>query len=362
MTKKNYTSWLALAALTATLIALTTAHAQTSGRETRVVVKQTGTQTTSVTTTNSALSALPMSDAVATIDIKRILNEAVPRLLSSNASQLAKFNADLETFRARTGIDPRSFDQLAVGVRFINPSPNSTKARTVAIARGTFNSASLMSAVRTAPNSGAREESYNNQKIYIFKPTSPVNMPAARAAARINEIALTMLGADSLAFGDLESVRAAIDANKGSARVSPEMISLATRTPGALVGFGMNVPPSFADTITRQNPDIGRTVSYVKQFYGSIGMTATGYNMLAFAHTGNAGQAQSLSDTLLGLLQLGKSFAPSLNGDMGKLAQNALNNLSVTTAGDTVQIKFDLAQSDIPMILNLVNRPRQQTP
>src|SRR6266403_2137544 len=68
--------------------------------------------------TSDAANYLPASDAVAIIDAKRLLNETMPSILSNDPAKLAQANAEVEKFKTRTGIDPRSFDRVALGIRF----------------------------------------------------------------------------------------------------------------------------------------------------------------------------------------------------------------------------------------------------
>ncbi|MDQ3258409.1 MAG: hypothetical protein M3R15_31745, partial [Acidobacteriota bacterium] len=63
--------------------------------------------------------------------------------------------------------------------------------------------------------------------------------------------------------------------------------------------------------------------------------------------TGSAGDAKTLSDTLVSLKQLAPLFLAQLSGQRGKLAQSAVNSLKVTTEGSEVQLRLALAQSDI---------------
>src|SRR5207245_2755767 len=93
---------------------------------------------TSATSGVDAASYLPASDALAIVDVKRLLNETIPSILGSDPAKLAQAGAEVEKFKARTGIDPRSFDRVTIGARYTYPSPRVTKLEAVAIARGTF--------------------------------------------------------------------------------------------------------------------------------------------------------------------------------------------------------------------------------
>ena len=78
------------------------------------------TRTRNVTVPSAALMAsLPESDAVAQVKMKQLLNEAMPRILAGNPGKLSEVNASIENFKNRTGLDPRMFQQIALGVALV---------------------------------------------------------------------------------------------------------------------------------------------------------------------------------------------------------------------------------------------------
>ena len=60
------------------------------------------------------LSYLPAADGIALIDVRRMLNETMPRIMAGDLAKLAQANAEIEKFKTRTGIDPRSFDRVVL--------------------------------------------------------------------------------------------------------------------------------------------------------------------------------------------------------------------------------------------------------
>ncbi|HEV7844190.1 MAG TPA: hypothetical protein VGO69_10880, partial [Pyrinomonadaceae bacterium] len=126
MKRKFYFSLLAFALTLAATVAFVVGHGTTS----------------SAASANAALAALPASDFVISIDVQRGLNETLPSLLSSNPALLSKMNAHLDRFQRETGINPRSFESVAVGGRITAARPHDS--RTVVIARGSFNSDQLL--------------------------------------------------------------------------------------------------------------------------------------------------------------------------------------------------------------------------
>src|SRR5258708_32915946 len=95
-----------------------------------------------------AFSYLPASDGVALIDVRRLMNETMPRILAGDPAKLAQANADIDKFKTRTRIAPHAFDRVVLGMRYTYPSPKVTKLETVAIARGPFDAKALPEAGR----------------------------------------------------------------------------------------------------------------------------------------------------------------------------------------------------------------------
>ena len=308
---------------------------------------------TSTPAANDPLLMLPASDAVAVVDIKRLLTEAMPRTLAGNPARLAEANAEIDRFKTRTGIDLRSFDRIAAGIRFDDRATAATEERRVAIAHGTFDAGAFIAAGRLAAKGKYKEEKYEGKTIYTFTLEQQVKLFGVMNM-QITDLAVTALDANTLAMGDPAGTRAAIDAASGRApRVNSELVGLATRSPNAMIGFGAILPPSAAQSLDIDNEEIVKTIASIRQVYGSIGTTPAGFDMLTVARTENAEQAQSLNDTIAAVKQFAAMFASHVSRDSakGKLVENALNSMKVTTQGNEVQIKLELAQADIATLV-----------
>ena len=301
----------------------------------------------------SPLAALPASDAVMFIDAKRLFTDAMPRALASDSTRLAQVNADIEDFKKRTGIDARSFDRIAVGVRYTNPSTGITKLEPVAIAQGTFNPGALVAAGRLAAKGAYQEQQYGGKTIYTFNLNDQIKV-FGLLKLRVSELAAAALDANTLAVGEPARVREAIDVRGGRAGVSPDITSLATHTPNAIIGFGGNVPASAVQRLDFGNEEISRSIGSIRQLYGSLGTTPNGFNMLAVLRTGNPTDARNLNDTIAAVRQFAPVLLAQLSGDKGKLAQNAINSLKVSAQGNEVQLGLELPQADITTLLRIL--------
>ncbi|PYS87205.1 MAG: hypothetical protein DMF70_00985 [Acidobacteria bacterium] len=295
------------------------------------------------------LSFLPASDAVAVIDVHRLLTEALPRIFAGDPAKLLQANAEIEKFKTRTGIDPRTFDRVALGLRYTYPSATVTKIETVAIAHGTFDARALVAAGRIAASGKYREVSHHGATIAVFNIGDQIKF-LGLWNMKVNELAACALDRNTLAIGSLANVRAAIEAGK-SGRASGELVALATRDPNALIGLGGNVPAELLRNLNVGNDAIAKDANSIRQIYGSIGMTETDFTLLLVARTATAADARNLSDTVMGLKQLGGILIARMAPAKKNLAQSALDSLKITTRANELEIRTQFAAADLSAFL-----------
>ena len=295
------------------------------------------------------LSYLPASDAVAVIDVHRLLTEALPRVFSGDPAKLVLANMEMEKFKTRTGIDPRTFDRVALGLRYTYPSATITKIEMVAIAHGTFDARALVAAGRSAANGRYREVSHHGATIAVFNIGDQIKF-LGLWNMKVNELAACALDRNTLAIGSLPNVRAAIEAGK-SGRASSDLVALATRDPNALIGFGGNVTSELLKNLNVGNDAIAKDANSIRQVYGSIGMTETDFTLLLVARAATAADAKNLSDTVTGLKQLGGILIARMASAKKNLAQSALDNLKITTRANELEIRTQFAAVDLSAFL-----------
>lgn len=296
------------------------------------------------------LSALPESDAVAQVKVKQLLSEAMPQILANNPTKLAEVNASIDKFKDRTGLDPRMFQQVAIGIRYTFPSEGVTKLQTVALANGTFSAAAMVAAGRVASNGKYREEKYHDKTVYIFTLDDNIKLLGV-FDFRIGELAAAPLDANTLALGDPTAVRGAIDASRLRKQVNAELIALASRDPNAIIGFGSNMSEQLVGNLDIGNAPIATDLSKLRQVYGSVGTTASDLQLFLAARAVNAEAARSLGDTLEGLKQFGAFFVGRLSGAKGVLAKSALSNLKIVADANELQIRTSVAQAEVGPLL-----------
>ena len=337
MNKKIVASSLTLASLIVTLVfvfvSASLAHAPSANAATAA----------------DALSYLPASDAIALVDVRRLLNQTLPRILAQDPAKLAQANAEVEKFKARTGIDPRSFDRVVLGTRYTYPSPNVTKLETVAIAHGTFDAKALVAAGRIAANGKYREEKYQGATIIVISINDQMKL-FGFWNMKVSELAVCGLDSNTLAIGDLGTVRAAIDAGK-KGRASADLITLATRDPNAVIGFGANVPSALLANLNVGNDTVAKDAKSIRQIYGSLGSIENDLSLVLVARTETTDAAKNLGDTVEGLKQLGGILVTRMQQPRKALAQNALDNLKITTRGNEVEIRTRVDAASLASVI-----------
>jgi hypothetical protein len=295
------------------------------------------------------LSYLPASDGIALIDVRRLLNETMPRILAGDPAKLVLANAQIEKFKTRTGIDPRSFDRVVLGMRYTYPTPRVTKLETVAIARGAFDARALAAAARLAANGKYREEKYRGATILVITLNDQMKLFGVWDM-RINDLAVCVLDSHSLAIGSIASVRAAIEAGR-KGRAGGDLGSLASHDPKAVIGFGANIPKELMASLNVGNDTIAKDANSIRQVYGSIGSTESDVSLMLVARTDSASAANNLNDTITGLKQLGGLFIGQMAPARRALAQSALDNLKITTRGTEVEIRTQVAAANLASVI-----------
>jgi hypothetical protein len=296
-------------------------------------------------------NVLPPSDAVAIVKLRQVLNDAMPKLLSTNPDKLAQANAQIEQFKTRTGLDPRSFEEMVFGVRYSYPSEGVTKLTSVAIANGTFSSGAMVAAGRIATNGKYREEQHRGKTIYIFNLDQQIKLLGV-LDIKVGELAVAPLDANTLALGDLQIVRETLDQKRGAAaRANAELIALANRNPTAIVGFGGNISEQLRANLSITNDAIARDLTAVRQVYGSVGFTEKDVVIALAARTVDEPSARNLGNTIEALKQFGALLVNRLPAAKAALARSALNSLTITNQGNELQITTSVAQTEIAPIM-----------
>jgi len=292
---------------------------------------------------------LPASDAVAIVEVKRMLNETVPGIFAGDAAKLAQANAEVDKFKSKTGIDLRTVDRMTIGVRYSYPSATATKLDAVAIAHGNFNSNAVTASVKQAGKGKARDEKYRGATITVIDVNDDLKV-LGLWSMRLNELAVCVLDQNTIALGDPATVRAAIDAGKAG-RAPADLVALATRDPKAVAGFGANVTRELLASLDLGSDTLAKDIGAIKQAYGSVGSAEGNVALTLVARTDSVGAAKNLGDTVEGLRQLGGLVTMRMAEPRKSLADSALNNLKVTMRGNELEIRTQVTAASLATLV-----------
>ncbi|MEJ7617911.1 MAG: hypothetical protein WKF30_13335 [Pyrinomonadaceae bacterium] len=336
--------------------------------------------------------ALPPSDMVMTIDVRRIMDEAVPRILVNAPLARARFNAELEKVRAKSGFDLRSIDRIVVGMGDFNVNLGNTTAaaapegatpnkaqnnmpgKFVAIVTGSFNAPVLVAAARLVSGGKYKEERYAQSTLYTFV-IDKAAAPEAFSAVPAPEISLTSLDAHTIVIGFPGSVRAAIDLHSGQglSAANADLISMANNTRGALVGVGAAggavtkrqasaAPPAkkleltpldnlgstdaanASGTGSGTENEITKALAAVRQVFFSVGMADTHFNVRVVARTEQSSQAQEL----VSMLEALRGFAESAKDPK---VRKMLDVVKVFSENNELLVNAEFAQADVASLV-----------
>lgn len=295
-------------------------------------------------------SYVPASDALAVIDVKRMVNVTMPSIFAGDANKLAQANAEIDKFKTKTGIDLRTVDRMTIGVRYTYPSTTVTKLDTVAIAHGSFSPATVTAAVKQAAAKGqTRDEKYHGATITVVNVNDDMKMLGVWNM-QLHELAVCVLDQNTIAFGDLARVRAAIDAGKAG-HAPADLIALATRDPNAVAGFGANVTRELLASLDVGNDTVAKDVSAIKQAYGSVSSAEGNVALTLVGRTDSETAAKNLKDTVESLGQIGGLFLVRMAEPRKSLAEGALNNLKVTARGNEVEIHTQVTAASLAALV-----------
>jgi hypothetical protein len=303
------------------------------------------------------LAQLPASEAVAVVDMKRMFNETLPQMFSAEPQKLAEINAHFDEFKTKTGIDPRSFERVAVGMNYKRVSAAEIDFEPIVLARGNFNAPALVAAGKIGLNGKFREEKIGDRSLLVFSLRDVAAQISATGKRNgmskfvskllSGETAVTTLDAGTLVFGNPAQVRQMF-ANK--TRVNADLTALAQKNPNALVSFGGNVPANFDSMFRFGNAEIDRLVKSLRQLYGSVDVASGNASILVAARTDSAKSAEDLETSLTGLQQLAGMFLGGKKDAKSQVAIRAVENLKIVRANNDVQMQTIVAQTDLDKI------------
>lgn len=320
-----------------------------------------GATTAEAKTPNRLIGLLPASDGIAVFDSKRFLNEGLPRVLSANQPLLAEITAKIDEMQSRTGIDPRKFEHIAVGVNFKQVSPTEMDYDTVALMSGDMNFGAIIAAAKLVSKGAYRTEMVGNKSVFIFTAAEAIkqhtvktsNSKIARMVDRAfgsfsKEIALASIDRNTLAIGSVHRVRETLE-KKSS--VSREVLSLLPQKENAVMTFATRAPAGIERILPMDNDELAANLKSVQFLSGSMDVAAAGATVQMLARTKTAQDAIQLKDTIDVLQTFGKIVLGGSKRADQRVYARMIDSAKFETRGNDLTLDLLVPQSDIDILI-----------
>ena len=307
------------------------------------------------------LALLPSSDVVAFADVRRIVSEAVPRLLAKNPELLGQMMGMLNEVRTKTGFNLLAIDRIAVGAKLIGPMKPGMKKENIGIviiAQGDFDASGFIEFLKREGKGKTGEETYGGKLIYSEPRPDPPRVKAERELA-----AATLLDPNTLVIGDLPQVRATIDAAAGKDRIDQSLAGMALRDESAVLGMAANLSPTFTENLSvgaapgeMERAGMRFMMALFKHLNLSIGSTPENFNLSLGLGFCDPQQAQSIRDMLNGLRKAETPLSrdPHLRGLM--------ESIQVTAEGNEMRVRAEIKNELLQDFIGNMMKPRAQEP
>lgn len=326
----------------------------------------------------SALTTFPDSQAVLFVNARRIVGEALPRLVPK-----AEYDKMIAQSR-QVGFDVRDVDYVAAGVRFADPSQAAGIPEFLLVARGRFSAHALLTLARGlagSQNMQPREETYNGHTLVVVGlPSGAPRGNGGGQGARppsfpFKEVAAVALNDNTLIVGVPGYVRAAVDAAGGQGRLRPSLVELAARDPQALWSLTAELPPNLAQygqgLGLPQNEEANRVIGWLRRLSFSNGMDALNLSLRAAVLADSPEHASAIS----GLVRMGltalessaerdieKKRAKPAESRQARIALNAIRTFVNRTEGSTVILGASIPRAAVAEIVQkeFIKKPARQ--
>jgi hypothetical protein len=308
---------------------------------------------------STSLASLPDADALIYVSPQRILNDAVPRVIT--ASDLEKMRAAFAEMKGAIGVDPASIEYLVIAVRFHKPAADLSFVApdVMAVAGGDFSSDSLFTLAQLTLQNKVRTEKHGSKTIALMK-VDPIAAEAAKNPlfkpyVEVGAVALTPT---SLAVGNLRYLKSAIEAADGTGRINPATLESLLRDPNALIAASGSPLLSFARSFgllgTETTARDSRCDTSFGNFYAAVTMSGANYSLRGAMNADNPDTARIITGLLSGLMKQGISAVPD------KEAQTVLQSVRLTAKDNEVVVEADIPGQVIADFVRQQTKPKSE--
>ena len=280
------------------------------------------------------ITSLPESDAVMSVNVRRIVTETLPRVLPPE--QLSQVQAALAKAKQVAGFDVANIEAAVVGMRLNRSAPLSAPSMLL-VMHGSFNADALVSLLKIGLSGKTRDEKYGAKTLTVLKLSDLMKSGPAAAT----EAAIVALDGGTLAVGAPAYVKAMLDTDASKSRIKPELAQLVGREPDALIRIAALVPQGlFAGLLPKDaqgSEEIGRLVGSIEQLYIGLNMDAQVFPLSLILKMNTAENARAVAGLLQMVTQMGANI-------QDKNVKPIIDALKITSEGTEVQVRTVLPQ------------------
>src|ERR1043166_1794090 len=305
----------------------------------------------------STLAQLPEADTVIYLSPQRIFNEVAPKLMEP--TEVTKMRATFVDWKRSIGIDPASIEYLAVAIRFNKPAADLSfvPPDVLTIAGGDFSADSLISLVGLYLQDKTRTEKYGSKTLTIMKIDSIAEEAAKNPMLKsFAELAAVALNSNTIAFGNVDYLKAAIDSTEGHGRVSSNTIASLLRDPNALISAAGSPLTAFKKSFgmlgTQAVARDPRCETKFGDFYAAITMDGTNFNLRGAMNADNPDTAKIINDLFSGMFQQAINFIPE------KETQSVLKNIRMLPKESEIVFEAELPSSTVATFIRNQSKPK----
>jgi len=306
---------------------------------------------------------LPESDGVVVVDVRRLFEQALPQILSGNQSALTKVNTEVEKIRAKTGLDIRKFERVAIGLKTRKTEDGKMDLQPLLLARGSADANSIKEAAELASKGKFRTETIGGRTVYVFSAKEIIdrNKPGGKARGTFmdqvvdkvavgfaDEVALTAYNENTVALGSLERVKALLG---DSPRIGEELVSSLTQMESAVANFSMKLPEGMSNLVPLQDDDLDAGLASIREMNGSLDVVPGKTLLFVSARTADPLQAENLQVMVQGFQAVFSAILKRQQGADKQAYKRLLESLTVNRKDDLVTIDLQIPQKDIDLMI-----------
>lgn len=309
----------------------------------------------SATSVGALLESMPDGTAVAVIDFQKIAGSSLWTAINAQGkikSEIDKAQSEM----AELGL--KLSDVHTIALVFSGAGLNSP----IVGVTGGFQPGDLLARLRANEKVKLTSDKYKDFDVYkvrsIREPALSKEQARAKpgtsstATVAKDETAFVFYDAGTVVIGNVEGVRASIDAKTGSRPNITQNTRLAdalAQNPAAAIRFGLTVTPAMTSAL--QSNDLPFDFSSISLVFGTVDIAA-GLDLNVTLRSDNSEHAKATADGLSGLLTMANGFLSAMKDPKMVSIAAALKSVNIVSVDADVRITGSLPMDLLNSLLS----------